>query len=314
MIKTILITGGAGFSASHLIEKLIKKKFNIVILEKTLDNIWRLNNLINKLTLYDSSTKISTIFKKNNIDCIIHLATYYYNKDVKSPDIQKLIETNILFPISIINEMINYGVKYFISTGSIFEFAIKDHYDFTEDSKKEAHDLYAASKTFFNDILKDYSKKNKIKVIDLKPSAFYGPRDNDNRLIITVIKHLINNKVFEISKGDQKWNWTYVKDIADAYMQSINYVQMMENNYESFNIGSDQVVSIKEIVKILEEISGKKNLLKCVKDYKKDEIMYNNYNIGKARKHLNWSPKYTLTKGLKETYDYYLKEDNKIGD
>ena len=142
-----------------------------------------------------------------------------------------------------------------------------------------------------------------IKAIDLKLFSPYGPRDNE-KLIIFLIKSILKNKEVEISKGEQLLSWTYVRDIVDAYVKAVEYVQKMDKNYESFNIGNGEAVSIKKIVEILKEISGK-NLIKCNKDYGKNEIMYAKCNNDKARRVLGWNPLYFIRQGLKETYDYY---------
>ena len=302
MIKTVLITGGAGFIGSHVSEKLMNNGYKIIILQRSLAKLDKVSQS-KGIKFYDLNEPISNIFRDNKIDCVIHLATYY-KKDHAVSDIQHMLETNLTFPTLILEEMVANNVKYFINTGTFFEFALGEKKNLSEDSKKEPYNLYAATKAAFEEVVKYYSHKNNIKTIDLKLFAPYGPKDNE-KLVVLLIKHLLANKPLEISKGGQRWNWTYVKDVAEAYLKALKYITVMKNNYESFNIGSNKAVSIKEIVRILEKISKRKNIIRCAKPYRNDEIMYVNCNNKKAKRYLKWAPAYTAQQGLSETYKYY---------
>ncbi len=301
----VLITGGAGFIGSHLIKKLINFCENIVVLVKDKENINRLEQIKNRLIIYDLKTPLNEIFNHHKIDVVIHLATYY-KKSHTNEDVKEMFQTNVIFPILILEEMLKNNVKHFINTGTFFEYALNNSESISEESKKEPYNLYACTKLNFEEILKYYSKKYGLKVVNLKLFSPYGPDDNE-KLIVFLIKSLIERESVEISKGEQKLNWTYIKDVVNAYVKSIEYIFKMENNFESFNICSEDVVSIKEIVIILEEISGEVGLINCSKDYAPDEIMYAKGDNSKAKKLLGWFSFFNIRKGLKETFEFYNK-------
>jgi nucleoside-diphosphate-sugar epimerase len=299
----IFITGGAGFIGSHLIERLIKKGFNIIILVKDLNSIKRLSKFKESLIIYDVNTPLNEIFEKHNIDLVIHLATYY-KKDHSSEDVKDMIQTNITLPNLILEEMVKHNVKYFINTGSFFEYDLKTRDLISEESVQNPYNFYSSLKVGFRNILEYYCKNKGIKAIDLKLFSPYGPGDN-LKLILFLINSVLENNCVEISKGEQELNWTYVEDIVDAYLKSIDYILNMGSNFESFNICSNEIISIQEIVKLLEGISGRIGLIKCVKEYRDDEIMYAKGDNNKAKRVLGWHPNYLMEKGLKKTYDYY---------
>jgi len=266
--------------------------------------------LLIKAKKYDiDKTSLETVFKENKIDCVIYLATYYRKKHSKE-DVVNMIDTNIKFPSELLEQMRLSSVKYFINTGTFFEYAQKSE-PINETQSRLPYDLYAATKIAFSEILKYYSDQQSITSIDLKLFAPYGPKDNE-KLIVFVVKNYLGKKKFSISPGEQKWNWTFVKDIADAYIKALKYIEKMDNSYEVFNIGSDKIYSIKEIIEVIEKINGGECLVSYDKPYSKNEIFYVCCDNTKAKNLLGWIPKYNLQDGLKQTYNYYRGELNEI--
>lgn len=305
MIRTILLTGASGFIGSYLLEDLLQKSYKVVITKRSFSDTWRIKHLLGKIGSYDvDRIKIEKIFEENKIDCIIHLATHY-KKAHSEEDVEKFIEANIRFPALILQQMVKHNIRFFINTGTFTEYDIGPE-PIGENAKKRAHNLYSAFKIAFLDILKYYSDEFGIKAIDLKLFSPYGPKDNE-KLFVYIIKSFVEGKQFEVTKGEQKWGWTYVTDIVDAYVKSLRYIEIMKNQYEAFNIGAEKVHSIREIISLLEEMSGKKELAKFTKQYPKNEIFLVNCNNSKARKHLGWAPRIDLNTGLKEMYEFYSK-------
>jgi len=303
-LKTILLTGATGFLGSYLLERLLKENYNVIILKRSFSNIWRIKHLLDSTKYYDiDKIPLEKIFEENKVDIVIHLATYY-KKSHNYKDIGMMIDSNLKFPTKILDLMRLYGTKYFINTGTFFEYELVDRY-ISENTSKSPYNLYASTKLAFGEILKYYSQNYNIKIIDLKLFAPYGPKDNENKLIPFLIKNFLKNKIIELSPSEQKWNWTYYKDVVEAYIRAIHYISNMNNNLESFNIGNDKTYTIKAIIEVLEDLTNKRNLVKYTKSYPKKEIFYVCCDNTKAKNYLGWIPKYDLYEGLKETYEYY---------
>ena len=301
----ILVTGGTGFIGSHVIEKLLEENHKPVVLTKDFRNCNRIKHLGERVDIYNSSAYHYVFDRFNDINAVIHLATLY-KKDDSGSSIEDMIKTNIEFPTKILDEMVKRNVQYFINTGTFFEYPLDGSY-IDEFVKKRPYNLYASTKLAFEEVLNYYSNKG-IKKISLKLFSPYGPRDNP-KLITSVCRSLVNNQEIDVGKGDQELSWTYVKDIADAYIIGLDYVK--NTNYDSFNIGSESV-KLNKVFDILEEISGKKGLIKRTRDYSLNEVMFGRCNSYITKNTLKWEPKYSLEDGLKETYDYYLENKDAI--
>ncbi len=303
--KNILVTGGTGFIGSHLINILLNLNYNVILLKRKLSDIWRIKEFLPGCLVYDIEKGMENVFKQNKIDLIIHLATKYVKSHETSQDIRDMIETNITYPSQLLDLSAKYKVNKFINTGTCFEYKPTTK-KIREEDKNEAHNYYAATKLAFEEILKFYVNVCKIKAVTLKLFYPYGEKDN-KKLISLIISSLLANKPLNITKGEQEINYTYVDDIADAYIKSIYYLDSNKYcDYEHFNIGIDKTSKLKDIVNYLEEITGKKGIIKLgALPYPVNEIMYFNCYNEKAREKLGWRPKTDIKTGLQKTYKFY---------
>lgn len=310
--KTILVTGGAGFIGSHILDLLIESGYQIIIIERSGSNLDRISEYLSKIKIYFSDQNgLQNAFEENKIDTVIHLATRYLKTHESTADVESILDTNVKMPSIICQLCIEHQVKYFINTGTFFEYKNKDA-PLKESDPKWAYNLYAASKLAFEEILKFYSANYDLKVIDFKLFAPFGDRDND-KLMSYLVKVLNSGEKVDFSGGEQSWNFTYVKDIAIAYLKAIENIDKIQN-YELINVGYEKAVSIREIAEIFEKISGKKFKINWgAKPYAENEIMYANADISKLKSLLHYQPEFTLEDGLKATYEYFSKNGSENG-
>jgi nucleoside-diphosphate-sugar epimerase len=301
MIKNILVTGGTGFIGSHVVEALLNENFNVIILKRQSSDIWRIKNFLEKIVSYDiDKIDLRDIFKENQINAVIHLATYY-KKYHNYDDIEKMIYSNIAFPTKILDLCVEYDVKYFINTGTFFEYDIST-LPVSENEKKKAFNLYSSTKISFEEILSFYG--DKVKCVTLKIFSPYGEKDNDYKLIPTLINKAIKNEEIYLSEGFQKLDFIYVKDIANAYIKAIKSMKEIDS-LESFNIGTGFPYSIREIVSLIQEILDKE--INVVWGDSAQDIPICYADIAKAKEILKWQPLYSLREGLSRTIEYYKK-------
>jgi len=305
----ILITGATGFIGSHLVERLIKeKKHKLIIIKRKTSNIWRIKEFIDKCLVYDYEdfVDLENIFKENKIDLIIHLAAKYVKQENDMNEINEMINTNISFPCTLLYYSYRYGVKYFINTGTCFEYKLGNK-KIDEKQEYKPFNFYASTKLAFEEILRYYSFNKDVKAITLKLFYPYGEKDNNNKLIPFLIKNIIHNKEIFLTKGEQQLDYTYIEDVIDAYIKSIDFIKKIKN-YEVFNIGSGKAITIKKIVNYLFKLSQKKPVIFFDKiPYSLNEIMFLEANNKKAKKLLKWKPKYSIYDGLKKIYNFYVK-------
>lgn len=305
--ETILVTGASGFIGSHLLESLLTLNYKIVIIERSDSNHERIKDLLKQVKIYFSDrNETEKAFKNNKIDYVIHLAAKYIKAHSSVEEVNSIIDTNVKFSVDLCQYCVQYKVKGFINTGTFFEYKMQNR-PIKEDDIEKPYNLYSASKLSFQEILKYYSQNYKLKSVTLRLFSPFGDRDNE-KLMSFLVKALNSGDKLEFSGGEQRWNFTYVKDTVLAFVEALDYLNKSQEKYSVFNIGYDKVYSIKQVAAKLEKISGKKfNILWGAKPYIENEIYYANCDNSKAKKVLNWQPKYDIDYGLKKTYEYYSK-------
>jgi len=300
----ILITGGAGFIGSHLTRSLLQQDHQLFILTRHGTDTWRIDDILQKVTIlpYESLDDLGKIFQ-HNFDGVIHLATLYKKADDKGA-VRKMIKVNITFPSLLLQHASSTKCQFFINTGTCFEYKLSED-SLTEKSTTEGYNLYAATKLAFEQILQYTSSHTSLRTTTLRLFYPYGEKDN-KKLITLLMNAFIHNKPISVSRGEQRLDYTYILDIVSAYEKAVSFITSDRyQGHNSVNIGIDKTVSIKEIGKLLEGISGKKNIVTFGDSYPEGEIMHMNCDYSKAQSLLGWQPEYSIEKGLRSIYDYY---------
>lgn len=300
----ILLTGGTGFIGSHLLEKLLKNtSYNLVVLKRSTSNIFRIEHLLDRLKLYDVDViDLKEVFLKEKIDGIIHLATYY-KKEHDFDDIEHLIQSNVTFPTKLLQLALENNVKFFINTGTFFQYNLYSN-PINENNFKEPYNLYASSKSSFDQIIKYFVRKSNINLLTLNLSTPFGFNDN-HKLIPFLIKSVLDDKKIVLEKGEQKWDFIYVIDVINAYIKGIELcINSKRTLNEEILIGSSQLVSVKKIGETINQIHGKE-LITFEKDYETDQIFKVVIDNSKAQNLLQWIPQFKLEDALLETYNLY---------
>ncbi len=304
--KKILITGGTGFIGSHLIHKLLAKNYSIVLLKRKKSDTWRIKDILKKVKVYDVNlnTNFKKILRDESVYGIIHLATKHIKIHKNSSDIKKMNESNITFPTLLLNAAVNQNIQFFINTGTFTEYRLKGL--ISERTPLSPYNYYTATKVAFETILRYYEKQKKIKAITLKLFSPYGEKDI-NKIIPLLSKSFYEGKKLELTQGNQKLSFTYISDIVLAYEKTLTFFELNKyRKYETFNIGSNESWSIRELVKKLEKITKKTN---CVefgkKTFLRDDEVVIKCDVRKAKIMLQWQPKVKIMKGLKKTYSYF---------
>lgn len=285
-MKTILITGINGFLGSHLALQL-KKQFNVIGLEYSLDNLFRVKD--EQFNIYSSKNSLETIFKQNEVFAIIHAATLYNRENTPITDVLK---TNVLLPIELYTLAITNNVKIFINTDSFFNNP-KYNYSYLQD--------YTLSKRHSIEWLKLMQTPN-CKVVSLKIFHMYGINDALSKFVPMMISRLKSNESFiNTTYGEQTRDFIYIEDVVLAFeviLQSINNIPLKFTEYE---VGTGKSNSIKQLMLSIKDITESKTEIKFgMMPYRENEIM-NSVADNSSLIKLGWKPRYQLMEGLKKT-------------
>ncbi len=324
-MKNILITGGAGFIGSHLVKYFVKKykNYNIINIDKLTyaSNIKFLNEIENEnnykffeldICNLDSMLKL---FDEKKITHVIHLAAEsHVDKSIESSI--EFGKSNVLGTLNLLEaaknnwKSSNEKLFYHISTDEVFG-TLGEKGKFNEESKYDPHSPYSASKAASDHFVRAFHDTYKLPIIISNCSNNYGPNQNKEKLIPTIIYNLISNTDIPIyGDGKNIRDWLFVEDHIDA----IDLLFHKGKVGETYCIGGENEHSnielTKKIISIYSSITGIDNvklnkLIKYVTDRLGHDKRYA-IDITKIKNEFDWFPKTNLEKGLSETIKYYL--------
>lgn len=231
-----------------------------------------------------------------NPDLVLHLATVTTSRN-DTAIIQPMISANVEFGVLLLDALSKCcNMKLFVNTGSFAEFR------FGEGRFNNAY-LYSASKTAFRSFLDYYSSLCNYKYINAIPYTVYGGKMTVKRLLDYIYESLDAYKPVNMTGGEQVLDFVHVNDIASFFVQSItNFDKFIKlNNGENIHLGTGKGYSIKEVVSIIENETGKKaNINWGALPYRNRDIMYAVAPIGKNEKLVGWSTKVDIITGIRK--------------
>lgn len=279
-MKTILLTGINGFLGSNL-AKTLSKEYNIIGLEYSLENQFRIAECNYKV--YSAENGISEkIFTEQLIDIVVHTATFYGKNN---EDLIHLFNANIYSPFNLLEKAIHHGCQIFVNTDTVLDRFVSP---------------YALTKRQFQEWL--YLRKNEIKVINLQLEHFYGPGASTTNFIAKMINELKNNEPqIDLTLGEQQRDFVYIDDVVNAYLTIITRQNLITDTYSSFQVCTNQLTSIKELMMLLKDLIESKSILNFgAVPYRENELMHSETN-NSGLCVLGWNPIYTIKEGLKLT-------------
>ncbi len=300
----ILVTGGAGFVGSHLVDELIKLNHDVFVIDNLSCGKKEFINKNAKFFKLDiRSKKIDKVFKKYNFDIVYHLAAQKsVPYSIKNPIDDANI--NILGALNLFETCIKYKVKRVIFTssgGAIYDEA--NNFPTTETEEAKPLSPYAIAKFTIEKYLNFYNKVHGLNYTIIRPANIYGPRQDpmgEAGVIAIFISNLLQKKQCFINGGDQTRDFVFVADIVSSLIKVLNAKN------EIYNISTENDISIlnlyQKIKTILEsDIEAELNP-SIVGEVFKSQLSYQ-----KIKNDLDWNPQYNLENGIKETINYFKK-------
>jgi dTDP-glucose 4,6-dehydratase len=333
-VKTILITGGAGFIGSNFIPYFLKKYKNYTIIN--LDLLTYAGNLENLKEVENSSRYkfikgnicnrelVEFIFKKYNINGVIHFAAEsHVDNSIKTPEI--FIETNIKGTFTLIDVAFKYWMlepfKYrngynhcifhHISTDEVYG-TLDDNGLFRETTPYAPNSPYSASKAGSDMIVRSYYHTYGVNTFITNCSNNYGAKQHSEKFIPTIIRKALNREPIPIyGDGKNIRDWLFVLD----HCRGIDLVYHNGRFGESYNIGGKSEKKNIEIATLICSILDKKvpqkesyiNLISFVKDRAGHDRRYA-IDSSKIENELGWRPQESFNSGINKTIDWYLSK------
>jgi UDP-glucose 4-epimerase len=302
MKNKILVTGGAGFIGSHLVDELISLGFDILVIDDLSSGTE--NNLNNKAEFLKKDIcdeDIETVIKKYSPSFMFHLAAQIdVRKSLADPLWDEGI--NIRGTINLLDAASKAKIKkiVFSSTGGAIYGEAK-YAD--EELLPKPLSPYGVAKLTCEHYLHVYSKWKNLPFTSLRYGNVYGPRQDPNGeagVVAIFCDQLIRGKKSVLyGYGSMVRDYIYVSDVVRANILSIE-----RGDGEVYNIGTGKPTSVNELFSVLKDISGK-NPKPDLAEAREGEISEVYLNCEKAIKELKWKPEVTLIDGLKETFKWF---------
>ena len=286
MSKNVLVTGGNGFIGSHVVDFLVKKKYNVTTFD--LSPPIRKNVKFIRGSILD---KNCLQFALKNIDFVFHLAAVSDINKVRDIPV-KTINTNILGTTYLLEASRNKNVKRFIFASSVYSFGTTGN-------------LYTTSKISSELLIKNYRLLFGQNFTILRYSTAYGPRSREvDAVSIFVERALKNLDIVIFGDGQQKRNYLHVEDLAKGSMMALK--QKTKNKI--ITLASKNNIKMFDLAKIIIRLTRSSSKIRFNKKNKRFDDFTSNYSYKNNNEGIiNWKPKYSLKKGLEQYIGFKRK-------
>ncbi|MBS3134097.1 NAD-dependent epimerase/dehydratase family protein [Candidatus Woesearchaeota archaeon] len=312
MVK-IIVTGGAGFIGSHVVEELVKNKYEV----KVIDNLSNgsLNNLGNvkdKIEFVKSDiTDMESLNKEfRDADFVLHYAALkYILESIENP--VDYHNVNINGTYNVLEASRRNKIKGVLFAGSSVVYGENPVLPLKENFVPMPKSTYAVTKLFGEYYCRLFSENYGLRTVILRYSNVFGPRQDINSEYAAAVPKFISRMIKDESpiiwgEGIKTRDFVYVKNIVDA---NINILKNDKFNGEIINIGSGVPTNINELVAIINHFLNKNIKAKYVLPFEGD-LKHNYLDVSKANDLIGYTQLYDLNYGINETIEW-IKEKQK---
>lgn len=326
-MKTIFVTGGAGFIGSHVVRRLLQRypdyqivNIDVLTYAGNLENLKDIDNnsnyIFERVDIADEKA-INTLFDRYNPDGVIHLAAEsHVDRSITDPF--AFVRTNVFGTCNLLLAAKNHwngnyeGKRFYhISTDEVYGALSKDDERFTESTRYQPHSPYSSSKAASDHFVRAFHDTYRMPTVISNCSNNYGSHQFPEKLIPLSINNIKNNRPIPIyGTGENVRDWLFVEDHAAA----IDLIFHKGKDGETYNIGGNNewtnIALIRQLCKIMDDKLGRpqgtsEKLITFVTDRAGHDLRYA-INSNKLQTELGWTPSVSFEDGLLKTVEWYL--------
>jgi UDP-glucuronate 4-epimerase len=310
----ILVTGGAGFIGSHLVERLLTAGHTVVILDDFNDfydpqikqaNVdgFAKDVTVHHLDLRDG-VSVRNLFHREKFEAIAHLAARAgVRPSIQYP--QLYYDTNLTGTLHLLEAARVSGVDRFIFASSSSVYGASKTVPFSEDQHlTQTLSPYAATKIAGEFLCSTYSHLYRLRVVALRYFTVYGPRQRPDLAIHQFTRRIhVGQPIEQFGDGTTRRDYTYIDDVIQGTMAALQYEGPL---FDIFNLGESETIQLKDLIASIENALGKKAKVNQLSEQPGD-MPLTCADISKARKLLGYNPTTRLSEGLPKFIDWFLQ-------
>lgn len=324
----ILVVGGAGYIGSHVVKELLKKSEVVVLDNLSTGHRWAVDE---RAIFYEGdigrAEDLDTIFVNHQIDAVMHFAaSSLVSESVVNP--MKYYQNNVASTLTLLHAMMRHGVKNFIFSSTAATYGIPDEDLITEETMAIPINTYGRSKLMIEQMLEDFSEAYGLGFVVLRYFNAAGAHESgeigechepETHLIPVVLQHLLGSRDdisiygtdYATPDGTCIRDYIHVKDLASAHILALDSLLEGKIHAAVYNLGNGKGYSVKEIIQVCEEVTGKKATIKFSERRPGDpaQLVASPYKIFYE---LGWKANYTLHEIIESAWKWHQKSANKL--
>ena len=313
-----LVTGGAGFIGSHLVEKLLAAGHEVSILDDFNDfydpaikraNIAAVadNVRVHELDLRDSRA-VKELFHREKFGAVAHLAARAgVRPSIANP--QLYYDTNVDGTLHLLEAARATGIERFIFASSSSVYGICKTVPFSEETHlTQTISPYAATKIAGEFLCSTYSHLYKMRIVALRFFTVYGARQRPDLAIHQFTRRIYNGQpIDQFGDGTTRRDYTYIDDIIQGVLAAFRYEGPL---FDIFNLGESDTIELRELIAGIEDALGRKAEIRQLPEQPGD-VPLTCADISKARRLLGYQPTTPLRAGLPKFVEWFLETEQK---
>ncbi len=303
----VLVTGGAGFIGSHIVDQLIAEGHEVAVV----DSLWaegggKESNLNSKARFYRADitdeAALARVFDDVRPDAVSHQAAQHsVAVSTKNPQLDARV--NIIGLLNVLSNSARVGVKKVVFASSGATYGTPTRLPIDEDTPQRPESPYGITKMVAEHYLRYWQESQGLNYTALRYGNVYGPRQDPNGeagVIAIFAKRFLTHQPLRIDwDGEQRKDYVFVEDVARA-----NVLALSRGDNDIFCIGSGAPTSVTEIYQVLANLTGyEPEITRAPK--RPGDIYLSYFNSSKAERLLGWKPSVTFAEGVKITVDYF---------
>ena len=308
----ILVTGGAGFIGSHLVEKLLGEGHQVSLLDDFNDfydpQIKRANIAViaDQIAVHQADLRdaraVNEVFHREEFDTIIHLAARAgVRPSIGHP--QLYYDTNVGGTLHLLEAARAMGIERFIFASSSSVYGLAKTIPFSEDLHlTQTVSPYAATKIAGEFLCSTYSHLYRMRIVALRFFTVYGPRQRPDLAIHQFTRRTWKGEpIDQFGDGTTRRDYTYIDDIIQGVMASLSYEGPL---FDIFNLGESETIQLKDLIAAIEEALARKAKINRLPEQPGD-VPLTCADISKARRLLGYQPTTPLRVGLPRFIEWF---------